>query len=83
MTQNLKSISVHERALITWLAIFPLVSADAWLISPLTQNWPLLYRTALLTLLVVPMAVYLVIPLLLKGYMRLRFGEFWPPKRAK
>lgn len=63
--------SVHRRALITWLAIFPLVLAGQVLLQPLTDGWPLVLRTLLLTLVVVPAAAYVVIPSLFKLNARL------------
>ena len=63
--------SVHVRALITWLAIFPLVTLAFLALGPLTESWHLVLRILLITLIVVPVAVYLVVPRLLGVYMRL------------
>lgn len=63
-------ISVHERAFITWLAIFPLVSIVGAALATFTQTWPGLFATALLTAIVVLLAVYFVVPLLTKLYVR-------------
>ncbi|WP_115789987.1 hypothetical protein [Arthrobacter silvisoli] len=60
--------SVHTRALITWLAIFPLVSAGMLALGPLMENWHPVFRALLLTLLVVPAAVYVVVPKLFAAY---------------
>lgn len=57
--------SVHLRAAITWLAIFPMVTAGMTLMSPFTTGWPLPARALVLTAFVVPAAVYLVVPRLL------------------
>jgi antibiotic biosynthesis monooxygenase (ABM) superfamily enzyme len=64
--------SVHVRALITWLAIFPLVAVGMALIAPLSEGWPPVLRAFALTLVVVPLAVYLVVPRLFKAYGMLR-----------
>lgn len=54
--------SIHVRAVITWLAIFPLVAIGMIASAPLTENWHPVFRAMGLTLVVVPTAVYLVLP---------------------
>ena len=63
--------SVHVRAVITWLAIFPLVSVGMLALGPLMDGWHPVLRALLLTLLVVPAAVYFVVPKLFAGYGKL------------
>ncbi|GAA5203903.1 hypothetical protein [Microbacterium jejuense] len=58
--------SVHVRAVITWLAIFPLVSVGMLLIAPFSESWHPVLRALVLTAVVVPLAVYLVVPRLLR-----------------
>ena len=60
--------SVHVRALITWLAIFPLVSIGMLALGPLMESWHPVLRALVLTLLVVPAAVYFVVPKLFAAY---------------
>ncbi|MFJ5958055.1 hypothetical protein ACIQC5_19120 [Paenarthrobacter sp. NPDC092416] len=60
--------SVHVRAVITWLAIFPLVSLGMLLLGPIMEPWHPVLRALLLTALVVPLAVYVVVPRLLAGH---------------
>lgn len=57
--------SVHVRAILTWLAIFPLVSIGMLAFAPLWGDWHPLLRSLLLTALVVPLAVYVVVPQLI------------------
>ncbi|MFF2297920.1 hypothetical protein [Arthrobacter sp. efr-133-R2A-120] len=64
--------SVHIRAVITWLAIFPLVAIGMTILAPLTESWHPALRALVLTLVVVPTAVYLVVPKLLAGYGSLK-----------
>ncbi|MFD6053415.1 hypothetical protein [Agromyces sp. NPDC060279] len=64
--------SIHLRAAITWLAIFPLVAIGMLAFAPLWADWHPVLRALLLTAIVVPLAVYLVVPRLLAGYLRLR-----------
>jgi len=59
--------SVHIRALLTWLAIFPMVSIGMLALNPLWSDWHPVLRALLLTGMVVPLAVYLVVPQLLRG----------------
>ena len=63
--------SVHVRAVITWCAIFPLVALGMAAMGPLTQNWHPVLRTLVLTLVVVPLAVYQIVPRLLLAHSRL------------
>ncbi|RLP73690.1 hypothetical protein D9V32_14265 [Mycetocola tolaasinivorans] len=65
MTQH--QPSTHTRALITWLAIFPLVTLGSFALEPLSAGWPLPLRTLVLTAVVVPLAVYLVVPNLMRA----------------
>ena len=67
----MKPPSVHVRAVITWLAIFPLVSIGFYTVIPLMGSVHPLLKVLVLTLLVVPVAVYLVVPNLLKVYAKL------------
>ena len=64
--------SVHVRAVITWLAIFPLVAVGMLLIAPIAESWHPVLRALVLTLVVVPLAVYFVVPQLMRGYGALR-----------
>jgi antibiotic biosynthesis monooxygenase (ABM) superfamily enzyme len=64
--------SVHVRAVITWLAIFPLVAVGMMLIAPISESWHPVLRAFVLTLVVVPLAVYVVVPWLLRRHAALR-----------
>jgi len=60
--------SVHMRALITWIAIFPLVSVGMLLLGPIMESWHPVLRALVLTAFVVPTAVYVVVPRLMAGH---------------
>ena len=64
----MKPPSTHIRAVITWLAIFPLVAVGMTAIAPISGDWHPVLRALVLTLVVVPVAVYLVVPQLFRGY---------------
>jgi len=57
--------SVHVRALVTWLAIFPLVAVGMSLLSFVADDWPPVLRALVLTGVVVPLTVYQIVPRLL------------------
>lgn len=60
--------SVHVRAVITWLAIFPLVALGMMASTPLMDTWHPVLRALALTLVVVPTAVYVGVPRMLGAY---------------
>ncbi|KQW04832.1 hypothetical protein ASC66_14040 [Leifsonia sp. Root4] len=64
--------SVHARALITWLAIFPLVTIGFYVIEPFAGDWNPIARAFVLSIVVVPLAVYLVVPQLMRAYQAIR-----------
>ena len=68
----MKSPSIHVRAFITWLAIFPLVSLGFLTIIPAMGDAHPLLKVFVLTLVVVPLAVYVVVPNLMKLFALLK-----------
>lgn len=60
--------SIHVRAALTWFAIFPLVAVGMMVIAPIAESWHPVLRAFVLTLVVVPLAVYVVVPQLLRAY---------------
>jgi len=64
--------TVHERAVVTWLAIFPLVAIMLTILGGLLGDAHPVFQAFLLTLIVVPLAVYLVVPNLMKAYFKLK-----------
>ena len=67
--------SVHVRALATWITIFPLVALGMTLMAPISADWHPVLRALVLTAIVVPLAVYLVVPRILGAYVT------WATKR--
>jgi antibiotic biosynthesis monooxygenase (ABM) superfamily enzyme len=63
--------SIHVQAVLTFLAIFPLVAIGIEVMAPFTVGWDPLLRVFVLTLIVVPLSVYLVVPWLMNIYDRL------------
>ncbi len=64
--------SVHVRAMITWIAIFPLVTLGFFAIAPFATDWNPVLRAFVLSIVVVPLAVYLVVPQLMRAYRALQ-----------
>ena len=62
--------SVHVRALATWITIFPLVALGMTLMTPISVDWHPVLRAFVLTLVIVPLAVYLIVPRILGLYVR-------------
>ena len=64
--------SVHARAVITWIAIFPLVTLGFFAIAPFATDWNPVLRAFVLSVVVVPLAVYIVVPQLMRVYGKIR-----------
>ena len=62
--------SIHVRAALTWLAIFPMVAIGITAMAPFTVDWDPLLRVFVLTLVTVVLAVYLVVPWFTSIYER-------------
>lgn len=62
--------SVHVRALATWATIFPLVAIGMTLMAPVSADWHPIARAFVLTAVIVPLAVYWIVPRVLALYMR-------------
>jgi len=67
--------SVHVRALITWIVIFPLAALGMTVMGWFAQDWPPVLRALVLTAVVVPTAVYFAVPALLKLYGRMSMAR--------
>jgi uncharacterized protein len=52
----------YKMALVTWLTIFPLISAIVAVIGPLLEDLPLVLRTAITTAIAVPLMTWAVMP---------------------
>ena len=66
--------SIHVLAVLTWLAIFPLVAIGITAMGPFTERWDPLLRVFVLTTVVVPLSVYLVVPWFVRIYDRFIAG---------
>lgn len=66
-----QQISVHVRAFITWLTIFPLVAIGVTFLLPALGDMHPVLKAFILTLIVVPLAVYVIVPRLMGLYIKL------------
>jgi antibiotic biosynthesis monooxygenase (ABM) superfamily enzyme len=53
-----------KTAFVVWVAIYPSITLVLWLAGPRMQSWPLAVRTLAITAFVVPLMVYLLLPVL-------------------
>ena len=51
-----------RRAVLLWTAVYPLITLVLALTGPVIGNWPLIARTLVLTLIVVPLLSFLIMP---------------------
>jgi antibiotic biosynthesis monooxygenase (ABM) superfamily enzyme len=66
----------HRFALIVWLAIYPMVTLANYLFEDLMKGWEIYQKTLLISLIEVPLAVYIFIPLLQRFFGNwLKFGN--------
>jgi antibiotic biosynthesis monooxygenase (ABM) superfamily enzyme len=61
--------SIHIRAFATWIVIFPLVALGLTVLGPLLGTLHPVLKAFILTAIIVPLAVYLLVPNLLKLYV--------------
>jgi uncharacterized protein len=60
-------------AVVIWLAIYPSLTLVLWLAGPKIAMWPLPLRTLVITVVLVPLMVFVLIPgvqRLLAGWLR-------------
>ncbi|WP_093801086.1 hypothetical protein [Streptomyces sp. Wb2n-11] len=58
--------SVHVRALLTWLAVYPTITLVMVALRPWVSPLPLAVQTLVLTAIVVPVAAYGLLPPLMR-----------------
>lgn len=71
LTSARRPPSIHVVAALTFLAIFPLVAIGITVMAPFAVGWHPVLRVFVLTLVVVPLSVYLVVPWLMRIYDRI------------
>ena len=51
-----------KRAVVLWLVVYPTITALLYLLQPLIGDWPLISRTLVLTLIMVPLLQFVLLP---------------------
>ncbi len=54
-----------KQSLLTWIAIYPVITLLLWLLGPAIAGLPLMVRTLILTVILVPAMVAVLMPLLM------------------
>ena len=64
----MKPVPKWKMAVMIWLGIYPLITFLVVLVFPymIQHNWPIPLRTLAITLVAVPVMVYIIMPLLQK-----------------
>lgn len=62
--------SALRHAMLLWAAVFPLITLVLALTGPVIGDWPLIARTFVLTLIVVPLLNFWIMPRLLARFGR-------------
>lgn len=65
----------YKTALLIWLAIYPSINLLFWLLGDWLAQLPLLLRTLVLTGMLVPLMVFVMLPLLQRVFGRWLFRE--------
>lgn len=60
--------SKHKTAFLIWLAIYPTINLIMWLLGDFLGSLPLPLRTLVMTLILVPLMVYVLLPLVNKAF---------------
>jgi antibiotic biosynthesis monooxygenase (ABM) superfamily enzyme len=63
----------YKTALLIWLAIYPSINLLFWMLGDWLLQFPLLIRTLVLTGILVPLMVFVLLPLLQKLFRRWLF----------
>jgi uncharacterized protein len=59
-----------KMAVIIWMGIYPTTTLVLWLMSPFITEFPLPIKTLCLTLVVVPIMAFTILPMLTKAFRR-------------
>lgn len=63
-----KPPNIHVSALIVWLTIFPLVAIVGTVLAPVIADWHPVLRAFVVTVIVVPIAAYWLMPQMFRWY---------------
>lgn len=60
----------YKTAILIWIAIYPTINLLFWILGDTLNALPMYLRTLILTLLLVPLMVYVLLPLLNKIFKK-------------
>lgn len=60
----------HKTAFLTWVAIYPSITITLWAFGYWLESVPLYFRTLILTIVLVPLLSYVLLPLLTKLFAK-------------
>lgn len=66
--QTPKQPKKWKMALLIWFFIYPVITILFYLLSPIMSDWPPFLRTLLLTLILVPLMVFVALPFIHKKF---------------
>ena len=70
----------YKMALLTWITIFPLITAIVAITGPLLKDLPLAVRLGITTALTVPLMTWVVMPRVTRLLHRWLYPHHRPPK---
>ncbi len=71
----------YKMAIVTWLAIFPLIIFVSYVTPPIFDDLPVIARTVAVTAVVVPLMTYVVMPRMTRLFRRWLYPEGAKPPR--
>lgn len=60
----------HKRALLIWLAIYPLITILFYALGGFIKDFPIPIKTLILTIIAVPTVVYVILPFYMKIFKK-------------
>jgi antibiotic biosynthesis monooxygenase (ABM) superfamily enzyme len=73
----------YKMALVTWVAIFPLITGVVVATAPLLGGWPLVARLAVTTAVTVPLMTWVVMPRVTRALHRWLYPDRRPEPRRR
>lgn len=70
----LKPPPKYKMAVVIWLTIYPAITLVLYLLGPSLSHLPLPLRTLALTIIVVPLMVFVLLPRMMKLFNRWLYG---------
>lgn len=58
----------HATVFLTWLVIYPTITGLSLVLTPVIGGWPIAIQTLLMTVILVPLVSYVLMPFVLRAY---------------